>query len=69
MLDDSSHEKNPAAVSLGRRGGKKGGIARAELCHLNAEKRSQARRQKLGGADLKSRKARSSWLMKPFSQI
>jgi len=34
----SPHEKNPAAVALGRLGGLKGGVARAEK--LSAKKRS-----------------------------
>lgn len=37
------HEKNPAAVSLGRRGGLKGGKARAES--LTPEKRSEIARK------------------------
>jgi hypothetical protein len=37
--DDPKPEKNPAAVALGRLGGKKGGPARA--AKLTAEKRSE----------------------------
>ena len=37
------HQKNPAAVALGRLGGKKGGVARA--AKLTAEQRSQIAKQ------------------------
>ena len=36
---DAPREKNPAAVALGRLGGKKGGLARA--AKLSAERRSE----------------------------
>jgi hypothetical protein len=39
---DADREKDPAAVSLGRRGGLKGGAARAEK--LSAERRSEIAR-------------------------
>lgn len=41
--DTSSTEKNPAAVALGRLGGKKGGKARAE--RLSPERRQQIARK------------------------
>lgn len=39
---DERHEKDPAAVALGRRGGKKGGPARARV--LSAEQRQEIAR-------------------------
>jgi hypothetical protein len=39
---DASPRKNPAAVSLGRLGGKKGGVARAKA--LSRERRSEIAR-------------------------
>lgn len=42
-VKESNAEKDPAAVALGRRGGKKGGKARAEK--MTAEERSEAARQ------------------------
>jgi len=40
---EPEREKDPAAVELGRRGGKKGGKARAE--RMNAEERSESARR------------------------
>ena len=42
-------EKKPAAVALGRLGGKKGGRARAAKLTQNKEKKSQKRPQMHGG--------------------
>ena len=41
--DHEPDKKNPAAVELGRRGGKKGGVARAKK--LTAERRSEIAKQ------------------------
>lgn len=43
MQERSSIKKNPAAVVLGRLGGKKGGVARA--IRLTPEERSEAARK------------------------
>lgn len=40
--DDPYEGKDPAAVELGRRGGKKGGVARAKI--LSAERRKEIAR-------------------------
>lgn len=42
IIDEATSEKDPAAVSLGRRGGLKGGKARAEA--LSPEKRAEIAR-------------------------
>jgi len=43
MLERMKHRKNPAAVALGRKGGKIGGPARA--AKLTAEERSESARK------------------------
>ncbi len=43
IIDEATSEKDPAAVSLGRRGGLKGGKARAEA--LSPEKRAEIARK------------------------
>ena len=51
--DDSPPQKNPAAVALGRLGGKKGGKARAEK--MTAEQRKESA----------TRAARARWAKNP----
>lgn len=41
-MRDQGHSKNPAAVALGKLGGSKGGVARAE--RLSPERRSEIAR-------------------------
>ena len=41
--DDETREKNPAAVALGRLGGRRGGVARA--AGMTAQERSEAARK------------------------
>ena len=55
--DDADNGKNPAAVALGRLGGKKGGIARA--ANLSASKRSAIAR-KAAKARWKKKKRKST---------
>jgi hypothetical protein len=43
VLREATEEKNPAAVALGRLGGKKGGLARA--AKLTAKKRQEIARK------------------------
>jgi hypothetical protein len=54
IADQSRDEKNPAAVALGRLGGKKGGKARAEK--LTPEQRSEIAKK---AADARWRKRKS----------
>ncbi len=53
-----SEEKNPAAVELGRRGGLKGGKARAEK--MTAEQRSESARKAAKARWEKKRREQSS---------
>lgn len=52
---DEARDKNPAAVALGRLGGKKGGPARA--AKLTAERRSEIARQAVAARERRRRKA------------
>jgi len=49
-----AHRKNPAAVALGRKGGKKGGLARA--AKLTPEERSESARKAVQARWVKAKK-------------
>lgn len=58
----ATRKKNPAAVALGRKGGKKGGAARA--AKLTPEQRSESARKAVRARWAKAKKAASHKLVK-----